>query len=230
MLGDGDTNFVGNRCGSWTSGSSSTRSHWDERLDALDAHLENPRTRMKKMSEGNGRLLDHSDKHSLRFERLLTHPPERVWRALTEDDELALWFPARIDGAREPGATLRFVFPPKAGQVPADSTDEGATMPGQMLVFDPPSVLEYEWLGDVLRWELDPRGENTLLTFSHTFADKARAARDASGWDICLASLGSLLAGVPAEPFTPERHDVLFERYAQKFGPDAAVLRAPPDL
>ena len=182
------------------------------------------------MNDGKGTLQDHSSNHSLRFERLLTHSPERVWRALIEDEDLARWFPARMEGPREAGASLRFVFPPKAGQVPADSTEEGTIMPGQMLVFDPPSVLEYEWLGDVLRWELDPRGESTLLTFSHTFADKARAARDASGWDICLASLGSLLAGVTAEPYTPERHDALFERYAQRFGPDAAVLKAPPEM
>lgn len=180
------------------------------------------------MNDGKGALLDHSGRHSLRFERLLTHPPDELWSALTEIDELSVWFPAKIEGPREPGASLRFVFPPEPGQVPADSTEEGATMSGEMLVFDSPQILEYTWEDDVLRWELDPRADGTLLTFTHTFADKARAAREASGWTICLESLEASLASLPVEPFTTQRFDALFEDYARRFGPAAAVLSFPP--
>lgn len=179
------------------------------------------------MNDGKGTLDQRSDRHCLRFERQLAHSPQRVWQALTDDGELATWFPARIDGAREPGAPLSFIFPPVAGQVPADSTEEGAVMTGEMLVFDPPSVLEYMWDVDLLRWELEPRDGGTLLTFTHIFDDKRRGARDAAGWDICLASLSALLAKRVAEPFTDERHADLFAHYEERFGPEAAVLKSP---
>ena len=35
----------------------------------------------------------------LRYERRLAHPPQRVWRALTDDTDLAAWFPTTIEGA-----------------------------------------------------------------------------------------------------------------------------------
>jgi uncharacterized protein YndB with AHSA1/START domain len=179
------------------------------------------------MNDGKGTLRQDSERHTLGFERVLTHPPERVWRALTEGDELAVWFPAKIEGSREPGASLRFVSPPKPGQVPADTDEEGLTMAGEMLVVDPPRVLEYLWEVDVLRWMLDPHSDATLLTFAHTFDDEGRAARDASGWDMCLAALEARLAGLQPEPFTAERHAALFAHYAERFGPAAAMQQTP---
>ena len=179
------------------------------------------------MSDGKGTLGQKAGRHSLRFERLLSHSPERVWRAITEDDELSAWFPARIAGLRERGAALRFILPPEPGQVPADSAEEGLTMTGEMLVFDPPSILEYKWDVDVLRWELKARPGGTLLTFTHTFDDKGRGARDAAGWDMCLASLEARLAGRSAEPFTTQRHEDLFAHYVRRFGSDAAVHKSP---
>lgn len=46
------------------------------------------------------RLID--GRSVLRVERRFSHPPEKVWRALTESAHLAHWFPsdvaARLDG------------------------------------------------------------------------------------------------------------------------------------
>jgi uncharacterized protein YndB with AHSA1/START domain len=165
-----------------------------------------------------GALHHQGTLHSLRFERRLSHSPEKVWRALTENSELAHWFPARIDGARTPGARLRFVFP---GQ------DAESGMDGELIVYDPPRTLEYSWGGEILRWELQPRGSHTLLRFTHTFEDETKAARDASGWDFCLQSLESSFAGAPPEPFSEERFGAMFEEYARRFGPKASSKRAP---
>jgi hypothetical protein len=57
----------------------------------------------------------------LRFERRLAHPPEKVWRALTEPDQLRQWFPTDIEGERKLGAKLLFVFrddAPRAEDMP----------------------------------------------------------------------------------------------------------------
>ena len=91
--------------------------------------------------EGEGSLEQVAGRWRLRFVRTLAHPPEQVWRALTEPEHLAVWFPTEIHGERAAGAALRFVF---AG-------DEGPPTEGQMLVYDPPAVLEFRWGEETLR-------------------------------------------------------------------------------
>ena len=46
-----------------------------------------------------GALHHQGMRHSVRFERRLSHRPRKSG-ALTKNAELAHWFPARIDGAR----------------------------------------------------------------------------------------------------------------------------------
>ncbi len=38
----------------------------------------------------------------VRFSRRLPHPPEKVWRALTEAEHLAAWFPTTVEGELRP--------------------------------------------------------------------------------------------------------------------------------
>jgi uncharacterized protein YndB with AHSA1/START domain len=164
-----------------------------------------------------GTLHHDGSRHTLRFERWLDHSPEKVWRAITDKKEVPHWFPAEIHGAREEGARLRFVFP----------NDEGPPTEGRMLVFDPPGTTEFDWNRDILRFELEGRDGGTFLVFTHTFADVAKSARDASGWTVCLDALEKRLDGEQVEQFTPERFDALFTEYAQRFGPEASARREP---
>ena len=46
----------------------------------------------------------------LTFTRRLAHPREKVWRAVTEPEHLAAWYPQEIVGERRAGAPLRFVI------------------------------------------------------------------------------------------------------------------------
>jgi uncharacterized protein YndB with AHSA1/START domain len=125
--------------------------------------------------------------HVLRFERFYPHPREEVWAALVEPERLARWFPAAIVGDRRAGASLQFVF----------GGEEGPSLAGQLLVFDPPRLLEYTWGTDVLRWELSATSGGTTLVFSTTVAQRSNAPRDATGWDGCLDNLGATLGGEP---------------------------------
>ena len=43
---------------------------------------------------------------TLRFERTIDHPVERVWRAVSEPAELAQWFPGAVDWTPAPGETF----------------------------------------------------------------------------------------------------------------------------
>jgi uncharacterized protein YndB with AHSA1/START domain len=64
-----------------------------------------------------GTLERLNDTHwQLRFTRTLSHPVEKVWRAITEPEHLAHWFPTTIDGERSAGAPLRFAFPGGSGR------------------------------------------------------------------------------------------------------------------
>lgn len=161
-----------------------------------------------------GVLERHGDRWRLTFVRRLDHPPERVWRAVTEDDGLAAWFPQRIVGARRAGAPLRFV------------TAGDESFEGRMLVFDPPSVMELTWGGDVLRIEVVPDGDGTRLTLTDTFMDQGKAARDAAGWHECLDRLVCALDGRTPLP-AGERWKAVHPRYVEHLGPDAATIGPP---
>jgi uncharacterized protein YndB with AHSA1/START domain len=155
----------------------------------------------------------------LRYRRVLRQSPETVWRALTEDAHLAGWFPTTIEGARSPGAPLRFSF--RDGEVPP--------FEGEMRVVDPPSVLELRWGDDVLRFELAPEGSGTALTLTVTFPEYGKAARDAAGWHVCLERL-AYVAGDEDLPFTPsDRWRVVHRDYVARLGPEASVLGPPAD-
>jgi uncharacterized protein YndB with AHSA1/START domain len=154
----------------------------------------------------------------LRFIRRLAHGQAKVWRAVTEDEELAKWFPTTIEGERRSGARLRYAFP--GGQAP--------TMEGEMLVYEPESVVELRWGPDVLRMELSQVDEGTELTLLHTFAERGKAARDGAGWHVCLDALTAALNGGAGSREQMSAWREVHPRYVQSFGPEAATI-GPPD-
>jgi uncharacterized protein YndB with AHSA1/START domain len=168
----------------------------------------------------DGDLEQVDGRWQLRFVRNLPHPPEKIWRALTEPEHLAAWFPAAINGERAPGAQLSFVFP----------NGEGPPVAGEMIAHDPPSLLEFRWGDETLRFELRRQGEGCVLTFLNTFDDVGKAARDAAGWHACLDQLGYHLAGEEA-PWDPsERWRELRPRYMSRFGPEASTVGPPGEV
>jgi uncharacterized protein YndB with AHSA1/START domain len=153
----------------------------------------------------------------LRFTRTLAHPQDAVWRAITEPEQLANWFPTTIEGERAAGAPLRFSFP--AGEAPA--------FEGEMLAFEPPSLMELRWGPDVVRLELRPTATGTELTLLDTLDERGKAARDGAGWHACLDSLEAALSG---DPDARERMGVWREvtaHYVESFGPEAATIGPP---
>jgi uncharacterized protein YndB with AHSA1/START domain len=171
-------------------------------------------------------------KYVLRFERHLAHPPEKVWRALTEPDQLRQWFPTDIEGERKLGAKLLFVFrddAPRAEDMPELLEHDPEDLEGEYTEFDPPRLLAYTWGDEDLRWELEPTEQGCRLALTHTFDERSgiphpagprkKAARNASGWDVCLASLQTLLDHGPRhdDPSGDQPWERLYDRYVQKF-------------
>ena len=161
-----------------------------------------------------GRLEQDGDNWSVTFTRRLDHPVEKVWRAVTEDEHLAAWFPDRVIGEFRAGASLRFEM------------ETGDGFDGKMVVFEPPKVMELMWGEDRLRIELQPDGDGTVMTFVDTLVELGKAARDAAGWHECLARLVAALDGA-APPAEGSVWKAVNPIYQERFGPDASTIGPP---
>jgi uncharacterized protein YndB with AHSA1/START domain len=156
----------------------------------------------------------------LRFSRRLEHAQEKVWRALVEPEHLAAWFPTTIEGERTAGARLRF----------RHRDDLAEPMDGEMLAFEPTSLLEFRWGPDVLRFELEADDGATVLLFTDTMQEIGKAARDGAGWHECLERLGYELSD-EAPPIAPaDRWRQLHRRYVERLGPEAATIGPPEEF
>jgi uncharacterized protein YndB with AHSA1/START domain len=163
----------------------------------------------------DGELIElEGGKAAVRFERRLSHPPERVWRAITDPEELAAWFPDTIEGEFGPDAEIRF---PKFVEMDLPSV-------GKVTEFDPPRLLVYTWGPSTLRFELEPDGDGCRLVFTDT-VPREETAKNAAGWEVCLGDLEAALAGEQTETVDPDRWSDLHERYAAEFGVDPEVGR-----
>lgn len=164
--------------------------------------------------------LDQLDdgRFQLRFTRSLAHPVDRVWRAITEPQHLAHWFPTTIEGERAAGASLRFSFP--GGEAPP--------FEGEMLAYEPPSLMELRWGPDIVRLELRPIATGTHLTLLDILDERGKAARDGAGWHVCLDNLEADLRGGPDAGGRTAAWSDVHPHYVESFGPEAATI-GPPD-
>jgi uncharacterized protein YndB with AHSA1/START domain len=194
------------------------RELWSARLDDLERHLDThagqPR-RGRAMTLGS--LQEHDGRWQVRFTRALPPPPEKVWQAITEPEHLRAWFPTTVDGERAAGAVLRFTFP----------DGEGPDFDGEMLTYEPPSLLEFRWGDDVLRFELRPEGTGTLLTLVDAISELGRAARDGAGWHSCLDLLECAIADEEPSFDTTKRWSEVHPRYVETMGPEASTIGPP---
>jgi uncharacterized protein YndB with AHSA1/START domain len=153
----------------------------------------------------DARLLTDHARPAVRLERQLADPPEVVWRALTEREQLRSWFPCDVivsGGRWEVGAAITFPFPPEVMDL---------TLTGEVLEVDEPNLLAYTWGEDSLRFELSADGDGTRLVLIDELPPDS-AARNAAGWERCLDRLEG------REPET-DGWQPLYERYAAAFEP-----------
>jgi uncharacterized protein YndB with AHSA1/START domain len=120
--------------------------------------------------------------------RELRHSPEKVWQALTDPAELREWAPFEADASL--GTTGNTV---KLTTVAAPTAQASETTVTRAHA---PKILEYNWRGKELRWELEPTATGTRLTLWHNI-DRRFIAWGAAGWHICFDVLQRFLAGQP---------------------------------
>lgn len=156
----------------------------------------------------------NGDEWTLVLVRELRHSPEKVWQALTDPVHLREWAPFDADRSLGTvGATVQL-------------TTVGAPTPQvsetRVTRAEAPKVLEYNWGGNDIRWELEAFDGGTRLTLWHTI-DRRFISMGAAGWQICFDVLDHLLSGSPlgrivggeAMKFDWPR---LNAEYAQQFG------------
>ncbi|MEX0955620.1 MAG: SRPBCC domain-containing protein [Rhizobiaceae bacterium] len=123
---------------------------------------------------------------SVVVERLIRHPPEKIWRALTQSHLIEEWL---MTSDFKPDEGSRFNFSANWGSVE-----------GKVLAAEPDKSLSYTWdtkdLESVITWTLTPTATGTLLRMEQTGfkPDQEPYFRGATaGWPRFLDALEDVL-------------------------------------
>jgi uncharacterized protein YndB with AHSA1/START domain len=157
-----------------------------------------------------GKLTIEGDHATIVFTRFFQHPPERVWEAITNPEDLKHWLmcsSAKIEG--RVGGSVEMISGPAQFHVQ-----------GKVLAWDPPRVYEHEWKvapvqempnGEdaVFRYELTPQGEHTLLTVTYRRLTANTARGFAPGTHVLLDRLEAQLDQQPLPAWMPRFTDLM---------------------
>ena len=124
--------------------------------------------------------------------RDLRHSREKVWQAITDPAQLREWAPFDADGSlATAGATVKLTT---VGAPALHVTETKVTRA------DRPNLLEYNWGGFDMKWELEAAGKGTRLSLvqSGFRPDQKRESGGARyGWKMMGGKLVDLLARIP---------------------------------
>jgi uncharacterized protein YndB with AHSA1/START domain len=128
-----------------------------------------------------------AETRSVIIEREMPHPPEKIWRALTQPHLIAEWL---MKGDFKPAVDHRFKFTADWGAVDC-----------QVMAIEPNKTLSYTWaahgLESVVTWTLTPTGKGTHLRMEQSGfrPDQEQAYQGAKfGWQKFLAKLEEVSA------------------------------------
>ena len=133
---------------------------------------------------------------SISFEVELHHPPEKVWRALTEPALLAEWLLPVVDLELQPGAEFTFRTQPYPNW--------DGTVNCRFIEIEPRRKLSYAWtvpfLDTVVTFTLTPTASGTRLSIVQSgFKAEQKQERGGAryGWKMMSGKLVDLLARIP---------------------------------
>jgi uncharacterized protein YndB with AHSA1/START domain len=172
-----------------------------------------------------GTLVHIDGRPALRFERRYACPVERVWRAVTDPAELPAWFPSAVSGERAVGAELVFADEEqraRAREAGEPTRDDGPPLTGRVVAYDPPCVFSFTWGTELLRFELTPDGDGTVLVLTQLLSHQSVAARNGAGWHQCLAALDGLLGAANGDGGGDGWQEV-YRDYLERMGPELGV-------
>jgi uncharacterized protein YndB with AHSA1/START domain len=131
---------------------------------------------------------------TLVIDRQMPHPPEKIWRALTERPLIEEWL---MSNDFQPVVGHRFTF--RATPAP----NWNGIIDSQVLEVEPNSRLSYSWgalgLGSVVTWTLTPTEGGTHVRMEQTGfgPDQDAAYKGASyGWRKFIGNLERVVGGL----------------------------------
>ena len=196
----------------WADVAERTRDGWAFMLGTLDRELH--------PTDG---CLHRTAPDTVRMERLLPGPIDRVWTFLTDPDQRALWLAGgpmelRVGGAVE----LQFRhahLSPHAEAVPErfKHLEHGHALRGTVTRLDPPHLLAFTWGGtSEVTFELVQQGPQVRLVLTHTrLADDQERLGVSGGWHTHVDILDDRLHGRTPGAFW-SRHAQLEALYHQR--------------
>lgn len=168
-----------------------------------------------------------TEPETLRFERLLPGPIERVWDYLTKSELRGKWLASGSMDLRE-GGNVKLVFnhqnlTPHDDPIPEKYKEQGevSTMHGKVTRIDPPRLISFTWAEtqgeSEVTFELTPKGENVLLELTHQKIgdDREMLLEVSAGWHTHLDIMTDKLNGREPKPFWA-KHIKLEEEYEKK--------------
>jgi len=143
---------------------------------------------------------------TVRLERMLPGPIERVWAYLTDSEKRKTWLASGVFDLRVGGrADLHFDHSNITSEKYPD--DKGKhDSPGKITRIEPPRLLSFTFGAagpeSEVTFELKPEGKGVLLTITHVrLADRKTMIGVASGWDVHVGILEDRLNGETPRPF-----------------------------
>jgi uncharacterized protein YndB with AHSA1/START domain len=131
---------------------------------------------------------------SLVIEREMAHPPERIWRALTQGELMKEWL---LENDFQPVVGHKFSF--RSQPMP----QWNGIIDCEVLSLEPTSRLSYSWctLGSksLVNWTLTPTKNGTRVRMEHSGfrMDQEAAYRGANyGWQNFIGRLERVVAGL----------------------------------
>ena len=146
---------------------------------------------------------------TLKMQRLLPGPIDRVWSYLTKSELRSQWL-ASGEMEMKVGAPFELVWRNDELTSPPGERPEGFgaehRMQSEIAELDPPHKLSYLWPGaGEVTFLLEPRGGDVLLTVIHSRVPSRRMLLGVSaGWHAHLDLLVRRMNGVTAPPFWDE--------------------------
>jgi uncharacterized protein YndB with AHSA1/START domain len=145
---------------------------------------------------------------TVRHERVLPGPIERVWAYLTDSEKRKTWLASGVFDLRVGGkADLHFDHSNITSEKAPDEYKGGKhDSPGTITRLDPPRLLSYTFGAagpeSEVTFELEPRGKGVLLVITHRrIADRKTMINVAGGWDVHVGILEDRLNGEEPRPF-----------------------------
>ncbi len=164
--------------------------------------------------------------NTIRFERTLPGPIERVWAYLTESDKRSKWLASGDMDLRVGGEVQLSWRHSELDAAPSEAPEpykNGHSMTATITRCEPPKVLGYTWgaradaLSEVV-FELSEHGNEVLLVLTHHRLPNQNDLLGVSGgWHTHLDILAEHLNGRTSPGFW-EKHSGLHEEYKERQG------------